>query len=294
VRVVARPIEPVVMLLIDQSGSMTADFQGTTRWRAQRDALADPVVGVATLLQDRVILGAALYRSDNGALGGSCPILTTVAPAQRNAAAIGALLTTNEPGGDTPTGEALSSALAVLEAMPANVDAPLSSKVIVLATDGEPDTCAEPNPQNGQPQAIAAAEAAHARGVRTFVLGVGEEIGRAHLQDMADAGAGLPRGGTAHAPYYQVNNTAELSRAFDAIIRGARTCRFALQGRVDAASAAGGTVKLNGQPLGHGQPDGWTLLDPGTIELQGAACRTFLDTDNVELEAEFACETIIG
>ena len=27
---------------------------------------------------------------------------------------------------------------------------------VILATDGEPDTCAEPNPQNGQPEAIAA------------------------------------------------------------------------------------------------------------------------------------------
>ena len=32
-------------------------------------------------------------------------------------------------------------------------------KVIVLATDGEPDTCAEPNPQNGQGVAVAAAAA---------------------------------------------------------------------------------------------------------------------------------------
>src|SRR5258707_665443 len=68
-------------------------------------------------------------------------------------------------------------------------DAP-GAKIIVLATDGEPDTCEEPNPQNGGPAAIAAASTAFSAGIHTYVLSVGGDVRSA--QQMANAGAGLP------------------------------------------------------------------------------------------------------
>ncbi len=46
VRVDTTPVPPTVVLLVDQSGSMEADFAGKTRWSAVSETLMDPVDGV--------------------------------------------------------------------------------------------------------------------------------------------------------------------------------------------------------------------------------------------------------
>ena len=61
-------------------------------------------------------------------------------------------------------------------------------KYIVLATDGEPDTCAVPNPSNGQPEAIAAAPSSFAKGIPLFYISVGTDVSATLAQAMANAG----------------------------------------------------------------------------------------------------------
>src|SRR5262249_24932837 len=77
-------------------------------------------------------------------------------------------------------------------------------KYILLVTDGNPDRCGEPDPQCGQDDAITAVQAAFAAGISTYVVGIGDitaatndpgcwgRCGPLHLQDLANAGAGLP------------------------------------------------------------------------------------------------------
>ena len=72
VQVAVEPLIPTVQLLIDQSGSMTADFGGVSRWNAVNTALVDPQNGAVTLLQDRVRFGASFYSSLGGNAGGTC------------------------------------------------------------------------------------------------------------------------------------------------------------------------------------------------------------------------------
>ncbi len=287
------PVTPTVMLLIDQSGSMSSDFHGMTRWDAVDTALTDPAAGVLPALESEIVFGASLYTSHNGTLDGeACPLLQTEPPALGNAGAIGDLLGANGPDGDTPTGESITATTALLTALPTGPhDGP---RIIVLATDGEPDTCAVPNPQEGQPEAVAAAQAAWTAGVRLFILSVGSDVGAAHLQDMADAGAGLPTGGTTHAPYYVATDPAELTTAFDTIIHGVRSCTFTLDGEVDPADWSAGAVSLDGAPLTYEDPDGWVLTDGHTLVLQGTACTTFLEEAAPVLSAQWPCGTIIG
>lgn len=277
---------PLVELLIDQSGSMDEDFGSTSRWEAVEDALVDPDTGVVTALEAQVIFGAALYEGT----GGVCPSLTTVAPALNNYAAIDELFEDNGPGGDTPTGESLIAVTDEITAIKPDPKNP-SPLYILLATDGEPDTCVQPNPNEGQAESIAGAEYAYAAGVETIVLSVGTDIAEEHLQDVANAGAGLPVGGTDNAPYYVATDPEELAMQIETIIGGARTCEFTLDGEVDPTRVDEGTVTLDGVPLVFGID--WDLLDSDTLILLGDACTTFLNDPDVILVAQFPCDVII-
>lgn len=273
---------PTVVLLIDQSGSMTEDFSGGTRWSVLRQTLTDPQSGLIANLEDVVRFGLALYTSDGGFSGGTCPQLAQVQTSLGNYAQIKSVYDSAGPGGDTPTGESINAVAQQLAAL--DVEGP---KIIVLATDGEPDTCAVPNPQNGQPEAIAAAQAAYGAGVQTFIISVGADVGIQHLQDMANAGAGLAVNGGNDAPYYQALDQASLISAFDNIIDGVRGCIFTLDGEVVGDPAAG-TVVLDGEPLTYGDPNGWKLNNANEVELVGAACEAIQDGEH-DLDVSFPC-----
>jgi hypothetical protein len=294
IRVDLSPVVPTVLLLLDQSGSMTAAFGNTNRWEAMKKALVDPTSGVVKQLEGQVVFGASLYTSHDGNSGGTCPIMTNVPPAAQNYVAIEDLLAGHAPDDETPTGASIMVAKGLLQAVPNDPDKPPSPRIIVLATDGEPDTCAVPNPQNGQADAIAAAKAAHADGIRLFILSVGNEVGAQHQQQMANAGAGLAVDGSqGNAPYYNAADPAALRAAFETIINGVRECTFALDGAVDPATACSGTVTLDGMVLPCNGADGWHLVDDRTLKLDGAACETFLGDPTVSFTADFPCGAII-
>jgi len=283
------PLIPTVWLLIDQSGSMNDSFGGGTRWQAVTEALVDPTNGVVKQLEDRVIFGASLYTSNGGNAGGVCPILTERAPALLNYAQIDDLMRTNSPAGDTPTSESIDAIAGVFPLPDPERPAP---RIIVLATDGNPDNCVDPDAHDlgSQMMSEASVQAAYAGGVLTYVLSVGDGVAQTHLQRLANAGVGEPLD-TGTEPYYVATSPAQLVDAFDEIIRGARSCTFALDGSVDLAEACSGTVLLNGTPLECGVD--WQLTDETTLELLGAACDTFKHQDNVILSAEFPCGVVV-
>ena len=286
-------LTPHVVVLVDQSGSMSSDYGGgLTRYEALHAALTDATSGVITALQHQVYFGASLYTSHGGSAGGTCPILQEQGCALDNAGAIDTLLGDFGPDGDTPTGESLTVAADALVASATDVDVK-TPLVIVLATDGEPDTCAVPNPQTGQPESIAAAQHAWDENVRVYILGVGSDVGAAHLQDMANAGAGLPVGGSENAPYYVATDPAAMTAAFHTIIYGVRSCTFTLNAEVNPDDADTGVVVLDGTTLTYQGADGWQLDDATTLELLGSACTTFLDDPTATLTATFPCGTVV-
>lgn len=289
VQLTVTPLLPTVQLVIDQSGSMGADFNGVTRWEAVKNALVDPVNGLVSRLQSRVIFGASLYSSIGGSAGGTCPLLEEASPRLDNQANIASLLAANQPRSDTPTAEALR---AVKLAFPPVDPANPGPRIIVLATDGNPDNCADPNAHDLGSQQMSESEvqAAHAAGIETYVLSVGDQVAVPHLQKMANAGVGESMA-TGTAPYYVANDPTQLVDAFNQIIKGARVCTFTVDGRVDPAAASGGTVTLNGTPLQHGTD--WRMNDETTLELLGGACDTFLNEDNVTLNAGFPCGAVV-
>jgi hypothetical protein len=183
-------IPPSVMLLIDQSASMTERFGDGTRWDVLRQAIIDPDSGLLTWLDAGANLGIMLYTSLDGSLSGrQCPLIERVETSFGNAATIREFYAEHEPmpGGDTPTGDAIDAAVQGLASSNAG-----PAKYVLLLTDGIPDTCAEPDPQNGFDAALQAVQRAHAQGVVVRTVGVSPDLARDALQGMANAAAGKP------------------------------------------------------------------------------------------------------
>jgi hypothetical protein len=290
------------MLLVDRSGSMTADFGMSNRWAATYDTLMNGTTGVVKDLEGRVRFGVALYTSLGGTAGntalegdpaGTCPMMATVAPTLNNHAAIDAMYMPKTPQSDTPTGASLVATTAILD----QVTLP-GPKIIVLATDGIPDSCSIPNPDNDidraatRLEATAAAEAAFTAGISTYVISVGDQVGEAHLQDMANAGSGLPIGGASNATYYTALSPAQLITAFDDIVNGVRSCVLTLDGSVGDGGEASGSVSLDNQLLESGVD--WRLNDASTIEILGSACDTLLAGGEHTVSATFECGVLVN
>ena len=278
------PIVPTVMLVVDRSGSMRADYGGPSRWEALYATLMDPTAGIVTRLADEVRFGLLLYSGHDGNPDGPCPILHDVAPAQGNVSAIDAVYGGIDPGEGTPTGAAVAAATPMIDA----ISEP-GPKLFILATDGLPDTCGAPSEDSSaqaRGRVLSAVGAAHDKDITTYVIGVGPDISNEHLQEVANAGRGMPPGGPGAAAYYRALDAAALVDAFQEIIDGARGCVFELDQPVDP-DIAQGTVTLDGAPLEPGTD--WHLRDGGTLELLGAACETILAGGDHTVEATFTC-----
>jgi hypothetical protein len=292
---------PNVMFLVDQSGSMTDSFSGANdRWEAAHGA----ITGIVDSLDSIVRFGLTTYTSDNGNVNPLCPRLPTqVDFALGSSTDIGnpSIYPPSYPSGDgadTPTGDSIDALMSIIQNDPPPADGPT---IIVVATDGEPDTCEEANPQNGQAEAVAAATAACAfqdgacTGVQTFILSVGDEVGASHLQDMANVGVGLAENGSeGDAPYWVGNNPQQLEDAFTEIIGASISCDIQMDKRFDdeVKACEEGDVRLNGIPLSC--PSEWQVK-PGAddvIELVGAACTTF-KTEASTFSATFPCGAIV-
>jgi len=276
---------PYVMLLVDQSGSMTEKFGNGTRWSVMRDALLDEQDGIVKRLEDDVRFGLALYTSQNGYEGGTCPMLAEVDAQFGNYEQIRDVYDGAKPEDDTPTGESILAVAKQLEKIYVDGATP---KVIVLATDGHPDTCDQPDPQDGQDVSIKATQEAFSMGIKTFVISVGDEIGDKHLQDIANAGRGLQLDGPTKADFYRALDQDELYDAFDTIVNGVRDCVFTLDGEIVDGFEDEGQVLLDGGALEKDSADGYKVNNPKEIELVGKACESIQDGKH-DLSISFPC-----
>jgi hypothetical protein len=302
-----KKVTPTVELLLDQSGSMK-DPYGTganppRRWDALRTSLIDPRDGVVTKLAGQVVFGAALYSNKSHDEGGKqvgnlpCPTLTTRPRVLNNLGPIQNLLQL-EPDEDTPTGESIDAIVADFAANPPAANSP---KIIVLATDGLPDTCADADPPQLIPVdprqlaanavSVAAAQRAFAAGIKLFFLFIGNDRAGNHPQEMANAGAGLDPA-TGRAQFFVATNPTELTQAFSTIIGGVVSCDLRLDTRLDPKDAPGGSVTVDGRMLNY--PTEWNLdADGVTIHILGNACTMLKNAANPVVDAAFPCGSVI-
>jgi len=270
-------LRPAVTLLVDQSGSMNMGYpdrgSGTSRWAIVRQALLDPKEGVVPTLEHSIQFGLTFYTSYNGFSGGACPLLSSVSSATGNYAAIQKLYDETFPADDTPTGAAITAVLAQIRGAKRK-----GPEVLLLVTDGDPDTCEQPDPQNGQSEAVAAAAQAYQQGVDFYVLGISSDISGDKLQQLANAGRGRRLDATwgvdadAAQPYQASNSAAGLTQQLQEILSRVPLCEVELERDVAEAELSNGRVTLDGKRLVYGNADGYVLKDPRHLQVVGKAC----------------------
>jgi hypothetical protein len=287
---------PTVILLIDQSGTMEEQFGDTSRWNAVYQALFDPNTGVVAALESDIRFGMQLYTStDQDAADGNCPILTGVAPAMNNYATMNSVFENTSPVEDTPTGESIDQVVEMLLADPEP-----GRKIILLATDGLPDSCAIPDPRNQaesnetEALAIQAAQNAYANNIPVFVISVGDDVGAAHLSQLANAGQGFDVDDPNGATYYVADQPADLEAAFGEIISGVRNCVLALEGEVEEDLADSCTVTADNVALEFNSENGWRLNNTSEIEVVGATCEGILNGSISSLSVTCPCGVYTG
>jgi len=320
---------PTVMLVVDTSGSM---FQPRDQlWDPLFKALTDPTSGVVAMLQSKVRFGFTSYTSPTDLA--KCPVVIDTELKLNNFDTITAEYTkagvSPDLNGNTPTGPAVAAvAKKLLEFKPE----PPGPKFILLVTDGDPDTCTVANPNCGQDESIKAIQDAYAAGIGTFVIGIGDIVnkfdasmrtGPQHLQDIANAGAGLPvapntqnytyskciadNGYTATyaasvaeggaAPYYTVSTTngamaqTQIAAAIQASLAQARSCTFNMDAQVKG-DASLGTLNFNGSKLPFGDANGWSLgTDLTSVTLGGTACDSWKKSGG-KVDVVFPCKLV--
>jgi hypothetical protein len=333
--VVAEPAVPTVLLLVDNSSSMF-EPEGKGPWGFLYEALMN--TDLLSSMQSKVRFGFTSFKGNTVAqmneTDPACAELTSVPYALDNFDAIKTVYTglgTEWMPGikwETPTGHAITRAAADLAAYE---DDPPGPKAILLVTDGNPNTCQIIDPQCGQDLSIKAVQDAYAAGIQTFTIGIGEVIegnvgcqpewgrcGPLHLQDLANAGKGLPvlpppetfiwqscadrygrvlmgtydAAATEMAPYFTATSGAELRTAVEQLLADVLSCSFEMDAIVTGNPAIG-SVKVGGQAVAYGEADGWKLEDNRyQVTLQGAACDLFKTARTIDIS--FPCDPLTG
>jgi hypothetical protein len=310
--VAATHITPEVYFVVDGSGSMNAPFGGGTRWTVLREALVGQA-GVITQLQSVVKFGMAIYSNTNAMM---CPSMTDVPPALNSLDALSGAYPTTEPGGGTPTGEALQR---VVDSLPefGALDSTARAPIIVLATDGEPNGCNAVGQCNWAADVVgclgnlgtqlgalaaapatydttlAAVRAAREKNIDVWVISLADGLNNIpNLQRTANIGANLPEDASPGATIYSPQNPDDLTQTLSKLIGDAVACEIGLAGMVDTARACEGLVEMNGSPLPCNSDQGWEVVDATHIALQGAACDSFKSDPTVMLRATFPCDVV--
>jgi hypothetical protein len=284
-------VTPNVMMVLDGSCSMTTTYpangmQSETqcfpnpngRWAALRNALIDPQRGVVTRLAGVVKFGVAVFGTEP-----SCPFPSPpVLPALNNLQVVQNALPNVQPGRYTPAGIALDMIYDMLN--PATLDSDAGPTIVILATDGEPNSCGDAQP-NYQPS-IDAVTKGRNKMITTYVISLADMSGmfHDHLQQLANIGAN-----SMNATLYAPTNPDELEANLQALVGGAVGCDVALNGTVAMDKACDGMVTLNGSPLKCNDSNGWILTDPRHIRLQGKACDSLKSSGSALLDAHFPC-----
>lgn len=269
---------PNVLVILDKSGSMDND----NKWTEATAALDS----VATNLADDLRMGLALFP---GLSGDECAEPTLVLPmGDHTTMEIQASYASESPGGRTPMTRALETALMQdWVSDPSDPQDAQRSKVIVLITDGQPN-CGGGNAESDDPDgAIAAAGAIAMAGYPLYVVGFGNGVDPATLDEIARAG-GTDNPNDPDHLYFEASGGAELEDALLTIGALVASCKLALAEVPPDPTRL--YVLLEGSSLVRDDSDGWTY-DEGTntVRLRGNACDELRASSDPGFQVIFGC-----
>jgi hypothetical protein len=299
--ITATRVPPKVILVLDGSCSMSTNYpadgaqsasqctrNARGRWTALRNALVGPA-GVVPKLDRAVAFGLVVYGTQP-----RCPIPgEAVSAALGNSARIQAGLPEVQPGMYTPTGPALDWVFDnLITAL--GPDARGAPQIVILATDGEPNSCAgaglgfgRGGVTNYQPS-IDAVKKGTQKGATTYVISLADATGpfHDHLQELANLGNPAANG---KATLYEPASPDQLAKTLDMLSLAAVRCDIQLNGSILLDQACDGKVRLDGVELGCNDPNGWMPIDERNIRLLGNACDKLRSATDSAIEANFAC-----
>jgi hypothetical protein len=298
-----------VMFVIDRSGSMAFNLDGSMLPPRRWDVLQGALTATLPPYQSTLAMGAYAYpRRFDGSVARSCDITRAidVESALDNATGVLTILTETDPWGATPTAASIELVGAAL--LPRqSLD---HSATIVLSTDGGPNCnpaldvrmcqCTGRDPMGmtscfGMPtnclddlRARDNIAALAAQGIPTFVIGLdadAEDPERMALEEMALAG-GRPNTSPGQPAYYSARRPDQVAAAFDTIERSIVRCTLRSPSRPDDPDAI--AITLEGAAIARDRShlDGWDWsdMDFARITFFGAACdRVASSTDDPEV-----------
>jgi len=208
---------------LDPTGTAVACLPAGANFVCNGNPL-DPCVPLAGSCLGRDICDAAAYATpavEVATLPGAAPALV-------------ASLSTHMPDGLTPTGAALSGAIAHAQALArAN---PTHRVAVLLATDGLPSEC---TPLDiGGISTLASVAAGATPAISTFVIGVFAPAEATDAQTNLDAIAAA--GGTGRA--FVINTTQNVSQAFVSALNAIRVMGLSCEYKIPAPPSDGGTL----------------------------------------------------
>jgi hypothetical protein len=291
-------VVPTVILVVDRSASMAETFGDGTRWDALKSSLLAQN-GLIKELQSQVNFGLTFYSAYSDEVDdvvspiGECPRMDPIAPARANFDEIVAHWGDKTWQDDTPTGEAIDSVVASLGLDPGEPIPETEPIIFILATDGEPDSCAQldPNEEEAQMKSIAAVTRAFEKGIRTYVISVGNDLTAEHQIAVAKAGQGLGPSDTIEP--FRPQNDQMLRDTLRNIVGAEISCDITLDGSVEGGDPCLGQVELNGNALLCNDENGWELMDATHIRLMGSACEQLKSDASATLAVSFPCEVRI-
>jgi hypothetical protein len=268
-----------VLLVLDRSGSMDystttdSNCSGGAGCTARWPALTSAVDATLTSTAGSISWGLKLYSTPGGS---NCAVDpgVEVPISSGSVSAIQSQIGGVSPQNNTPTAQAIDAATAYLK----TVTDP-NNKVILLATDGEPNckpgSSSQTTNVDGTLTAITNAKAA---GFPVYVIGIGPSVG--NLDNFASAG------GTGH--YYPASSPADLASAFASISQTVTTCTFvAPNPPPDPNNIA---VYLDKNLVQKDASNGWSFgSNNQTIVLNGSSCAKITSGSASNVQILFGC-----
>lgn len=283
VAVTLSPVQPLIQLVVDGSGSMGQENisgGGTSKYGAVKRALYDTGNGnvpVLTPYLDKAKFGATAYNNNN-----ACPTLYTSDCAISNGAGVKTAIDklNNQFNGQDPLAKTLS-AIADTDFAKTATD-PI--RAVVLVTDGVANTCGNPGNDDSD-AAFQAVDALYSLGVKTFIIGLEPDDGLGNFttfqQTIADKGVG-GTGGTTHVGDSQAHLNAGYQAIFDALI----DCSFTTTQTLDVNNASKGSVTYDGMPLAASD---WSIVDNHTFKLSSDKCTAYKTATTTPVIAASLC-----
>jgi hypothetical protein len=237
----------------------------TTRWASVSSALQTTLAATP-----QVRWGLKLFSTPGG---NQCAVSNTVeVPVGTNSSgAIQTQMTSVSPANNTPTAAAITAAAAYLKGLTDN-----SNKVILLATDGEPNCKGGSGSTSDVPGTTDAISKA---GFQVYVVGIGPSV--SNLDTFATAG------GTSKA--YLATSPEALATALAAIGTAVASCSFTLATKPPDPNNV--WVYLDGNFVTKDDPNGWSFAGNTyqTIVLNGSACEQVKAGDASTVQVLFGC-----